>query len=67
MLIFEGGKAVEVMHVVMGEASRVESCTLGWICEGLGCSVAGQRGSLSTPANAGEADRWETCGASYRD
>lgn len=55
------------MHVVMGEASRVESCTLGGICEGLGCSVAGQRGSLSTPANVGEADRWETCGASYRD
>lgn len=29
MLGFEGGKAMEEMHVVMGEESRVESCTLG--------------------------------------
>jgi hypothetical protein len=32
MLGFEDGKAMEEMHVVMREESRVESCTLGlWV------------------------------------
>lgn len=51
MLGFEEGKAMEEMHVVMGEESRVESCTLDGY-EYLACSVAGQRGSLSISASA---------------
>lgn len=42
---------MEDMHVVLGEESRVESCTFGGI-EGLDYFVAGQRASLSTSANA---------------
>ena len=33
MLVFEEGKAMEEMHVVMGGESRVESCTLEGIVE----------------------------------
>ncbi len=59
MLVFEEGKAMEEMHVVVGEESRVESCTLGGYVEPLACPVAGQRGSLSISASGevlGEAD-----------
>jgi len=47
---------MEEMHVVLGEESRVESCTFGGI-EGLDYSVARQRASLSTSANARRAGK----------